>query len=149
MIFKQIGMNLRFLRKKSKLSQNDLGGRLNITRQQVANYEKGDTTIPFLSLYRISDIFNISIDEIIGDKLEQIFDSDVLPASNTTPNIITEAAEYFLQKGNVKVSHKEIANYFIIHFDKFMEDELIKLKISNLVKDEVIDYLEKNIKLKK
>ncbi len=145
MMFKQIGVNIRFLRKKSKLSQNDVASKLNITRQQVANYEKGNTTIPFLSLYKVSEIFNVSIDNLISDRLEEIFDFDNL----TTLNSIDEFTENFLKKGNIKVSHKEISSYFIVHFDKFMEDELIKLKVSNLVKDKVIDYLEKNIKLKK
>ena len=142
MIFKQIGMNIRFLRKKSKMSQLDLAKELSITRQQVANYEKGDTSIPFISLYKISTIFNISIDNLISDTLEQLFISDIEIIKN-------KSSKSFLQKRNVRVSHKEITGYFIMHFDEFMEDELIKLKISNLVKDGVIEYLEENVKSKK
>ncbi len=141
MIFKRIGTNIKFLRKTFELSQHELADKLNITRQQVANYEKGETTIPFNSLYKMSEIFNISLDDLISDALEQKFNLKGIEK--------TEGSELFLQKRNVRISHKEIASYFIMHFDTFMKDDLINLKIKNLVKDGVIEYLEKNITSKK
>ena len=157
-MFKQIGKNIKFLRKRLKLSQNDLAEKLSMTRQQIANYEKGDTSIPFASIYKMSEIFNISLDDLISNNLQHSF---ILDDENVKEKKILEInqinslknndkpPELFLLKNNVKVSHKEIVSYFIMNFDTFMENELIKLKVSNLVKDGVIDYLEKNVKSRK
>ena len=156
-MFKQIGRNIRFLRKKFKLSQNDLAKKLSMTRQQIANYEKGDTSIPFASIYKMSEIFNISLDDLISNNLQHsfVFDGDNVEAKKI-PNVnqinslkSTDKSELFLLKDNVNVPHKEIVSYFIMNFDTFMENELINLKISNLVKDGVIEYLEKNVKSRK
>jgi transcriptional regulator with XRE-family HTH domain len=156
-MFKQIGKNIKFLRKRLKLSQNDLAKKLSMTRQQIANYEKGDTSIPFASIYMMSEIFNISLDDFISNNLQHSFILDdenveekkILEINQIKSLKSTDKPELFLLKNNVKVSHKEIVSYFIMNFDTFMENELIKLKVSNLVKDGVIDYLEKNVKSRK
>ena len=156
-MFKQIGKNIKFLRKRLKLSQNDLAKKLSMTRQQIANYEKGDTSIPFTSIYKMSEIFNISLDDLISNNLQHSFilddenvEENKIPEINQNNSLkSTDKTELFLLKNNVKVSHKEIVSYFIMNFDTFMENELIKLKVSNLVKDGVIDYLEKNVKSRK
>ena len=66
-------MNMKFneklieLRKKAGFSQEQLGDKLDVTRQTVSKWELGETTPEMEKLIRMSEIFNISIDELIGN----------------------------------------------------------------------------------
>ena len=53
------------LRKKEGLSQEELGYKLNVTRQTVSKWELGQTTPEMDKLIEISKMFNISVDELI------------------------------------------------------------------------------------
>jgi len=55
------------LRKKEGLSQEELGYKLNVTRQTVSKWELGQTTPEMDKLVEMSKIFNISIDELINE----------------------------------------------------------------------------------
>ena len=55
------------LRKKEGLSQEELGYKLNVTRQTVSKWELGLTTPEMDKLIEISKIFNISVDELIKE----------------------------------------------------------------------------------
>lgn len=55
------------LRKKKGLSQEELGYKLNVTRQTVSKWELGQTTPEMDKLVEMSKIFNISVDELINE----------------------------------------------------------------------------------
>lgn len=55
------------LRKKEGLSQEELGYKLNVTRQTVSQWELGQTTPEMDKLAEMSKIFNISVDELINE----------------------------------------------------------------------------------
>ena len=55
------------LRKKEGLSQEELGYKLNVTRQTVSKWELGQTTPEMDKLIEISKMFNISVDELIKE----------------------------------------------------------------------------------
>jgi transcriptional regulator with XRE-family HTH domain len=59
------GQKLLSLRKKKGLSQDELGGQLNVSRQTVSKWELGETTPEMDKLITISDFFNISLDELV------------------------------------------------------------------------------------
>ena len=52
------------LRKASGLSQEELGNKLNIARQTVSKWELGETTPEMDKLVELSNLFNVSIDEM-------------------------------------------------------------------------------------
>ena len=54
------------LRKKEGLSQEELGYKLNVTRQTVSKWELGQTTPEMEKLLEISKLFNISVDELFN-----------------------------------------------------------------------------------
>lgn len=60
------------LRKKEGLSQEELGYKLNVTRQTVSKWELGQTTPEMEKLVEMSKIFNISLDELMNEKDETI-----------------------------------------------------------------------------
>lgn len=58
--------NISKLRRDADMTQSELADKLNITRQAVSRYEKGDSFPDISVLVKIAEIFGISIDELIG-----------------------------------------------------------------------------------
>lgn len=58
--------NLSILRRNADMTQSELADRLNLTRQAVSRYEKGDSFPDISILVKIAEIFGITIDELIG-----------------------------------------------------------------------------------
>ena len=56
------------LRKQKGFSQEELANRLNVSRQTVSKWEVGDSTPDLEKLVAISDLFEISLDELVLDK---------------------------------------------------------------------------------
>lgn len=59
--------NLMRLRKENGLSQEQLGNEINVTRQTISKWELGDTVPDMNKLIELSKLFNISVDELIGN----------------------------------------------------------------------------------
>ena len=59
------------LRKQKGLSQEELANRLNVSRQTVSKWEVGDSTPDMENLIAISDLFKISLDELVLDKMPE------------------------------------------------------------------------------
>lgn len=60
------GQRLARLRKEHNLTQNDIGEKLNISYQAVSKWENDLTAPDIDTLVKLSDIFHISIDELLG-----------------------------------------------------------------------------------
>ncbi len=56
------------LRKQKGLSQEELANRLNVSRQTVSKWEIGDSSPDMEKLIAISDLFEISLDELVMGK---------------------------------------------------------------------------------
>ena len=62
------GKNLRYLRIQQNMTQTDLGYILNVTHQTISNYENNSRICDLDTLIRISEYFNVSIDELLKNK---------------------------------------------------------------------------------
>ena len=60
------GQRLSRLRKEHELTQNDIAEKLNISAQAISKWENDLTSPDIDSLIRLADIFNISLDELMG-----------------------------------------------------------------------------------
>ena len=76
----KLGEKILELRKKKGLSQEQLGQRLNVTRQTISNWELGDTSPNPEQLKLISKELNISIDELLDNDIKSVL---VEKGSNT------------------------------------------------------------------
>ena len=62
---------LKELRKLNNLSMDKLGKEINMSSGEISDIENGKKKDPWIStLIKIADYFNISLDELIGRKLE-------------------------------------------------------------------------------
>lgn len=71
---KMIGDNLKLLRKRKKLSQEELSTALGLTRSSYSGYENGVAEPNLENLMKFSDYFNISLDKLIKLDLNKISD---------------------------------------------------------------------------
>ena len=62
--------NLKTLRKAKGLSQEELAIRLNVVRQTVSKWEKGLSVPDADLLIRLADIFEVSVSELLGARIE-------------------------------------------------------------------------------
>ena len=68
----KIGKFLKELRKENNMTQEQLGERIGVTNKTVSRWETGNYMTPIESLKLLSDIYQISINEILsGERLTQ------------------------------------------------------------------------------
>lgn len=61
-----IGKRLAKLRKEHKLKQVDIALKINESQQVISNIERGVTMPDIEQLKKIADIYNISLDQLVG-----------------------------------------------------------------------------------
>ena len=67
-----LGKKILDLRKKNGLSQEQLGEKVNVTRQTISNWELGTTSPNPEQLKLLSKAFNISIDQLLDNDLQKV-----------------------------------------------------------------------------
>lgn len=67
-----IGNKILELRKKEKLSQEQLAEMLNVTRQTISNWELNQTTPDLNQAKELSRIFCVSLDELVSNDIDNI-----------------------------------------------------------------------------
>lgn len=75
-----LGKKIAELRKKNNLSQEELAEKVGVARQTISKWEIGDTTPDINQVKIISKIFNISIDELVDNDINNVI---VEKVSNT------------------------------------------------------------------
>ena len=61
-----INMNLKQLRKSHNFTQEELAERLNISRQAVAKWEKGETVPDITSCIAMAKLYNVTLDNLVN-----------------------------------------------------------------------------------
>ena len=85
------------LRKQKGLSQEELANRLNVSRQTVSKWEVGDSTPDMEKLIAISYLFELSLDELVIDKVSA-HDGE----TSTKSEIVSELKQKLLTDDNKK-----------------------------------------------
>ena len=89
----QLSNNLRYLRKQYQLTQDQMGGILNISRQAYSNYETSNRTPDLDTLLFLSNFYKVTLDELI---LANLKDNRRYPekiSEDLTPYILTKNAK--------------------------------------------------------
>ncbi|MFV0394465.1 MAG: helix-turn-helix domain-containing protein [Coprobacillaceae bacterium] len=61
-----IAENIRLLRKKENVTQEQLGSIIHVSRQTITKWENGLSTPDADNLKRLSEVFNVSLDALVG-----------------------------------------------------------------------------------
>lgn len=106
---KKIGMFLKELRKQNNMTQEQLGERLGVTNKTVSRWETGNYMPPIECLKLLSDIYVISINEIISGKRLDEENYKIEAEENIT--VAFERMEY----KKIKIDHFMIALWCIVN----------------------------------
>lgn len=66
-----IGMNIRVLRKKNKMSQEQLAERVSVSRQTVAKWENEEALPDIHKCKMLAEIFQVTLDQLSGSMSEE------------------------------------------------------------------------------
>ncbi|CUO39257.1 helix-turn-helix domain-containing protein [Clostridium disporicum] len=124
--------NLKTLRENLNLKQDFLSQKLGISRSVLSYYESGKSEPTLSMLLKISDFFNISIDQLVSNNLSENINS------NSKFDI-----EYF----SVNTLLSDLNNkkqYYLNEKDKL--EKICKIEIPNKINelDSLIEYLTIN-----
>lgn len=82
-----LGPNILELRKKNGLSQEQLGEKVNVTRQTISNWELEETAPNPEQLKMLSRIFSVSVDDLIDNDIQNVVLSKVKMTEKQTRTI--------------------------------------------------------------
>ena len=82
-----LGKNILEARKKSGLSQEQLGEKVDVTRQTISNWELGETSPNPDQLKKLSKALNVSVDDLIDNDLQNVVLSKVKMTEKQTRTI--------------------------------------------------------------
>ncbi len=129
----KIANRLYEYRKKAGLSQDQLAEKIGVSRQAVSKWERGEASPDTENLIALSDVYNVSLDELIKGKTEN-------PNNNKAENNETNVDETYIsfEDGTLNVKHGEKKQQ--IHFGV----NGVKVDVPNTVV-----HIDKNILTKK
>lgn len=101
--FNKIGKKLKQIRKSKKITQTELGNLLGKSLRTIQKYEYGEIEIPLNIIFKICNLFDVSIDEIIENTAEfNLSDDEINNLSILNKNMQSI-------RTNKKISVKELA----------------------------------------
>lgn len=124
-------LNIKEIRKKKKLTQDELVSLTGIKKRTYVDYENGKADIPLSKLQIIAKTLNVSVSNLIGDVKNQEQPGNIINNNNGVPLIPVEAMAGWGQ-GDVAVMDYETETYKIPEFDKLKVDFMIKVKGSSM-----------------
>ena len=69
-VIKYLGLKVRALRESSGMTQEDLASACDVSWRTISNLERGMVVPDLLMIYRISQQFNVSIDDMLNNKVD-------------------------------------------------------------------------------
>ncbi|NFI07683.1 helix-turn-helix transcriptional regulator [Clostridium botulinum] len=117
------------LRKQKGLSQDELGSKLNVSRQTISKWELGETTPELEKLIALGDFFQISLDELVMDvKAKESTKTETL-VMNRFETII-----HSIDRENVKMYTKKISKIVLIIMVVILVIDLISMIVYFILK---------------
>ena len=150
---RKFGKALSVLRKQADMTQNEVADRLNLSRQAISKYERGESFPDISVLVMIAEMFGITLDALIGYGNPTKGESSILKnvaAGNTDviadsisdvvnlapllkPSVLAKLSQRFEKQG-VNISD-------IVTLAEFLNDESVVRLIENANFDDISDSL--------
>ena len=84
----ELGNKILEIRKKEKLSQEQLAEKIKVTRQTISKWELGETSPDIKQAKELSKVFNISLDELVGNSKDDILYEKVTKTEDNSNMIL-------------------------------------------------------------
>ncbi|HET8858835.1 helix-turn-helix domain-containing protein [Marivirga sp.] len=122
-----IDSNIKYLRKEKGWTQQDLADELGVKRPQIGSYEEGRADPRIQTLMKLSDLFNVSLDDLLGKDLSSPM---VVTKKPTKVLAITVDSQ---ERENIElVPQKASAGYTNGYADPEYLQELPRFQLPNL-----------------
>lgn len=66
-----IAANLRYLRNKSRMTQEEVAERIGVSRQAVAKWENGDSLPDIINCEALADLYDVSLNDLVRHNPEE------------------------------------------------------------------------------
>ena len=149
----KFGKALSTLRKKADMTQNEVADRLNLSRQAISKYERGESFPDISVLVLIADLFQVTLDQLInygepthGESLilenvargnADIVAENIADVVNLAPllkpSILTKLSRQFEKKG-IDISS-------VVVLAEYLNDESVMKLIETATFDEISDEI--------
>lgn len=149
----KFGKALSTLRKQADMTQNEVADRLNLSRQAISKYERGESFPDISILVMIAELFNVTLDELINygeptkgesailknvakgnaDIIAENIADVVNLAPLLKPSILTKLSHQFEKQG-IDISD-------IITLAEYLNDESVVKLIENATFDDINNEL--------
>ena len=142
----ELGNKIIKLRKKEKLSQEQLSEKLGVTRQTISNWELNVTKPDIIQIKKISEVFNISIDDLLDNNIRDILEKKITNTekltNKTTKNLrIIIITLYFVILTSIisftiyLLSNKDFTNEYQIEIYCTLDKEKYYLTIDSITNE--------------
>ena len=149
----KFGKALSTLRKQADMTQNEVADRLNLSRQAISKYERGESFPDISILVMIAELFNVTLDQLINygeptkgestilknvakgnaDIIAENIADVVNLAPLLKPSILTKLSHQFEKQG-IDISD-------IITLAEYLNDESVVTLIENATFDDINNEL--------
>ena len=91
-----IGKRLIQLRKEKNISQTDLAKKTAMSRTIIGNYERNENVPSLEVLIKISKVFNVSLDFLVGEGEMAAFNKDMLARIHGIEQLDTDTKQHVI-----------------------------------------------------
>ena len=130
------------LRKTNNLSQAEVAKKLGITQQAYANYERGVRQADYETLSKLSAIFDVSIDYLLGQTVDNKPSGTWIPVlGKVQAGVPVEAIQDIIDYEDISNISKDPSEYFALQVKgqsmepKFAEGDVVIVKKQDTAED--------------
>ncbi|MCL6584990.1 MAG: helix-turn-helix transcriptional regulator [Anoxybacillus sp.] len=104
--------HLKYLRKQQNWTQEDVAQKLNMSRSQISKWETGETLPDLQSLEKLSDLYGVSIDSLVGrrpSKQQLLREVNRLYATDKVDETMLDIIDYLKQHPDMEQALHSLA----------------------------------------
>ena len=134
----ELGGQIKRYRIRLGLSQEELADRIFVTRQSVSNWENGRTYPDLQSLLRLSDLFGLSLDELIKGDIETMkeeINKLEIPKMNRWGGILALLMLTLMLLPAPLLKLLDTAGFLLVMAPLFLVGMAVALKVEKIKKD--------------
>ncbi|MEG3309203.1 S24 family peptidase [Streptococcus suis] len=146
-----IGQKIKDFRKLAGMTQTDLAQRLETTKQTISRYEKGDRKPGQDTLFELTDIFKVSIDDFFpptipttapNSLIEQISDKVVQLTEPNQKNVLRYSSELLDKQNTVENSKNTVNEPQAVYFTYNYYDQPASAGTGQYLNDVKVETIE-------